>query len=275
MIIISLSLPLQEERVKIEKQYKIDNSSDFKVVVDNIHGNVVIMPSSDDQVYLELEIVISANSDKLIDQAKQDLKLGERMTDDTLGFYVKAPFVQRCQSNKFQGFRIDDYPDYSFRYHYRLKVPAQVTLSARTIDKGVVRIENMEGPIAAGNINGDLEITNAREILNASSVNGDISISFAENPTRDIHFNTVNGDFDLTFQDDLSARVYFDSMNGNLYTAFDYQSLKPKVEKSEAHGRFKIGTKTGVEIGIGGPELSFKSINGNVYINKASKSQQN
>ena len=70
----------------------------------------------------------------------------------------------------------------------------------------------------------------------------------------------------------LNAKVYFDSMNGDMYSAFDYRKLSPKIEKSNRNGKFKIGTKTGVEIGEGGPELSFRSINGNVYL-KRSKAQ--
>ncbi|MEP5104921.1 MAG: hypothetical protein ABJQ84_09895, partial [Ekhidna sp.] len=68
---------------------------------------------------------------------------------------------------------------------------------------------------------------------------------------------------------DFSAKVYFDTMNGDMFTAFHYQTMSPKVEKSSEHGKFKIGTKTGVEIGSGGPELSFRSINGNVYLKKS------
>jgi hypothetical protein len=55
-----------------------------------------------------------------------------------------------------------------------------------------------------------------------------------------------------------------------LFTAFDYNNLRPKVEKSQEKGTFKIGSKTGVEIGSGGPELSFRSINGSVYLEKSS-----
>jgi len=184
---------------------------------------------------------------------------------------MKAPFLKRCRWSNGWSNNINvnrDELGYDYKYQYKVKVPKEVTLDAHTINKGDVQIKNVDGPVKACNVNGAVSIQNARQVLQASTVNGDVTISFLESPKESIAFNTVNGDFNFELPENFNAQVYFDSMHGEMYTSFDYRKLGPKVEKSQKHGTFKIGTKTGVEIGSGGPELSFKSINGDVYLKK-------
>ena len=160
-------------------------------------------------------------------------------------------------------------PKYAFKYQYKLKVPKQVAVEAKTINNGNVLVEDIDGPVKVCNVNGAVEVKNARVIQKASTVNGDVTIHFLESPKESIDFHTVNGDFNFRFPEDFSAKVYFDSMNGDLYTSFDYEQMAPKVTKSRKDGKFKIGSKTGIEIGNNGPEISFNSINGNVYLKKS------
>lgn len=272
LILITLMIPdLQEERVEIKKEYTLTNPSEMAVIVNNINGDVEVEASGDDKVYLTLTIVMSSRSDALLTKAKKELELGEIVTDDSLIFYTKAPFVKKCRWGNFTGYDMKEHPKYDFKYQYKLQVPKGVSLEAKTINKGDVFVQNVEGPVKACNVNGKVDIKNARKVLQASTVNGDVTINFLESPKEPIQFNTVNGDFNFELPNDFSAKVYFDTMNGDMFTAFDYQTMSPKVEKSEAHGKFKIGSKTGVEIGSNGPELSFRSINGNVYLKKSTR----
>lgn len=270
LILVALINPdLKEDKVEINKTYTIENPNEMAVVINNINGDVVVETSSDNRVYLSLIIEISASSDELLAKAKKELELGELITDDSLMFFTKAPFIKKCRWGNYSGYDIKEHPKYKFRYQYKLKVPKNVKLEAKTIDRGDVLVKNIDGPVKACNVNGKVDIQNAREVLQASTVNGDVTINFLESPKEATNFNTVNGDFNFELPKDFRAKVYFDTMNGDMYTAFDYQTMSPKVEKSDENGKFKIGTKTGVEIGSGGPELSFRSINGNVYLKKS------
>lgn len=270
ILLMALIFPdLKEDKVEINKTYTLSNPGEMTVVINNINGDVVVETSNDNKVYLSLVIEMSADSDDLLAKAKRELELGELQTNDSLIFFTKAPFIKKCRWGRFTGYDMQDQPKYNFKYQYKLKVPKNVTLEAKTINNGDVYVENVSGAVKACNVNGAVEIKNARKVLQASTVNGDVTINFLESPKESIDFNTVNGDFNFELPDDFSAKVYFDTMNGDMYTAFDYQSMSPKVEKSNEQGKFKIGTKTGVEIGAGGPELSFRSINGNVYLKKS------
>lgn len=272
LILMTLINPdLKEGKVEINKKYELKDPKEMTVVINNIHGDVEVERSGDNHVYLSLIIEISASSDQLIDKARKELELGELMTNDSLMFYTKAPFVKKCRWGNYSGYDMRDYPKYRFKYQYKLKVPKDVSLEAVTIDRGDVSVQNIDGAIKACNVEGKVNIKNARKVLQASTVNGDLTINFLESPKEAIDFNTVNGDFNFELPNDFNARIYFDTMNGDLYTAFDYKAMRPKVEKSNENGKFKIGTKSGVEIGSNGPELSFRSINGDVYLKKYSR----
>lgn len=265
---------LKEDKVVIEKTYPVANLNSLIVVVDNIQGDVIVESTGSEQVELSLEIWIEAKSQRSMEKAKNELQLGEQLSGDSIIFYTKAPFIKRTSWGS--GWTNDvnlskDALGYDFKYQYKVKVPRKTTVDAHTINKGDVFVSNVDGPIKVCNVNGAVEIKNARKVLQASTVNGDLTINFLENPKEAIGFNTVNGDFNLELPEDFSAQIFFDSMNGELYTAFDYKELRPIVQKSREHGKFKIASKTGVEIGEGGPQLSFKSINGNVYLKKSSR----
>lgn len=268
ILLVALFNPnLKEDKIVINKEYVINNPNDMTVIIDNINGDVEVEPSRDNKLYLTLEIQVSGHTDKLVEQAKTELELGEVLADDSLMFYTKAPFIKKCQ----WGYDMRNQPKYAFKYQYKVRVPKQVTLEAKTVNNGDVFVRDIDGPVKACNVNGEVEVKNARIIQQASTVNGDVTINFLESPKESIDFNTVNGDFNFELPEDFSAQVFFDSMNGDLYSSFDYQKMSPKVTKSEENGKFKIGTKTGIEIGSNGPELSFKNINGNVYLRKSSR----
>ena len=263
---------LKEDKVVIEKTYPIADPSSMTVIVDNIQGDVVVEATEGRQVELLLEIWIEADSDRDLAKAKSELKLGEQVSSDSLVFYTEAPFIKRTSWGSGWSNNINinmEALGYDFKYQYTVKVPNTVTLDAHTINKGDVLVKDVDGPVKACNVNGSVEIENARQVIQASTVNGDLTINFLENPRKSVGFQTVNGDFNLTLPSDFAAKIFFDSMHGELYTAFDYQELRPRIENSNEHGKFKIGSKTGIEIGKGGPQLSFKSVNGDVYLKKS------
>ena len=271
MILMALTIGKPKEgKTVIVKTFPVENAEKTTVIIDNINGDVEVERSDDELVHLYLEILFEADNDELLAKAKQELKLGEYRSNDSLVFSVKAPFVRKCNWNNGWGYQMEEgEPKYNFKYQYKVKVPKQVSVEAKTVNNGDVLVADVAGPVKVANVNGSVEVKNAMEIMSACTVNGDVTINFLRSPKESIHFNTVNGDFRFTLPDDFRAQVYFESMNGDLFTAFDYQEMNPKVTKSEKNGKFKIASKTGVEIGSGGPELSFKTINGNVYLKKS------
>lgn len=260
--------PLKESTVTISKTYDVQSPESMLVMIHNVYGSVVVEPSNDNKVHLLLKIEIDAPTDALMAQAKRDLKLGEYQGQDSLVFYTEAPFIRTGNEPPFKGSQWDDWPDYSFTYEYKVQIPKNSMVYAKTVNEGSVLVKDITGKVRVANINGDVAIKNAYDVAKASSINGDITINFVNSPKEAIKFHTINGDFNLTFPRDFAAKVYFKSLNGEMYSSFDYKTIRPQVSstKNSKGTKYKVGSKTGVEIGSGGPTLSFDSINGNVYL---------
>lgn len=267
-ILLSIWHGPKEETKTITKTYDVSSQEDLIVLVNNVYGSIEVVPSSTGKVEVKLEIEIRANSDELVERGKKELMLGEYISGDTIGFYTRAPFVKDCDNPFKYGWWGGHEPAYDFTYNYTIKMPAIAGLNAKTVNNGLVKIEGIKGTIVAGNVNGGVEISKAEDLESASSVNGDVNVSFSRSPRNPIKFNTVNGNFNLDLPEDFAGKVYFDTMHGDMYSAFDYRKTTPVMEESKKGATFKIATKTGVEIGSGGPILDFRSINGNVYLKK-------
>ena len=172
---------LAKDKITIEKTYVLESPNEMVVIVDNIFGDVSVEPSNDNKVYLSLEIEISAGNEALLQKAKSELKLGEIFAHDSLIFYTKAPFIKRNKWGNNWSHDMREEPTYAFKYSYTLKVPKQVTLDAKTINKGDVLVKDIE-TVKACNVNGSVEIKNVNQVLQASTVNGDVTINFLESP---------------------------------------------------------------------------------------------
>jgi hypothetical protein len=97
---------------------------------------------------------------------------------------------------------------------------------------------------------------------------------FARNPKSATSFHSINGPIDITFQPGLAADLRFKTMHGEVYTDFDVMT-QPVTEQDRAGWRFHYRSTPfpmragSVRIGTGGPELSFETLNGTIYIRRA------
>ena len=83
-------------------------------------------------------------------------------------------------------------------------------------------------------------------------------------------FSSLNGDLDITFPNTLKADVKAKSDMGEIYTDFDMQvsANKPEVNKNDSSGTYKVKIEQWVrgKINGGGPEMLFKTFNGDILI---------
>jgi len=92
------------------------------------------------------------------------------------------------------------------------------------------------------------------------------------NPTASSTYYSLNGDINITYQKDLSADIVFKSMNGELFTDFDIAKQFAKTTKDESGKenriKYKYESKPVVQIGKGGIDFNFETLNGDVIIKK-------
>jgi hypothetical protein len=154
-----------------------------------------------------------------------------------------------------------------------IQVPANFNLNLKGLNDGEIRVENVNGEMDVNYLNGDVTLVNVSGSAVVSSQNGDVKVSFdnikADTPMA---FSSFNGDVDVTFPAGLKATLKMRSDHGELFTDFDMNIKKsaPKVENNREDGVYKISMEDWVigEVNGGGPEMTFKTFNGDILIRK-------
>ncbi len=156
------------------------------------------------------------------------------------------------------------------RVDFEVRVPKGATLDVCAVNGGTLRVEGSEGHFTLRNVNGGLQLLNARGAGRASTVNGNLEATFAAAPDASSEFKTVNGYVDVTLPASLSADLRLKTMNGGLYTDFDTTPLPTRASSDRRTGRtvYRADRFASVRVGQGGPELVFETLNGNVQVRK-------
>ena len=157
-----------------------------------------------------------------------------------------------------------------------IQVPSASNLELSSTNDGDIVVENVSGAIEVSNINGSNTLKNVSGNVVAHTVNGEILVTMSRvTPDKPMSFSTMNGDIDVTFPADIKAAVRMKSQQGDIYSDFDV-SLKPAPQKpaeeaeKSGKGKYRISFDrflTGAVNG-GGPEFTFNTFNGDIYIRK-------
>ncbi len=157
-----------------------------------------------------------------------------------------------------------------------IQVPSASNLELSSTNDGDIVVENVSGTIEVSNVNGSNTLRNVSGNVVAQTVNGEILVTMSRvTPDKPMSFSTMDGDIDVTFPADVKASVRMKSQQGDIYSDFDV-SLKPAPEKptgeatKSGKGKYRISFDrflTGAVNG-GGPEFTFNTFNGDIYIRK-------
>ena len=155
-------------------------------------------------------------------------------------------------------------------------VPRQTSLVLRTMNGGVIAVENVAGEIDASNMNGAVTITNVSGSVLANSQNGKITVSLDKViADKAMSFTTYNGTVDVTLPGDVRARLKMKTDNGEIWSDFDIKldanNRPPVVEDTRGkNGKYKVHLDKAMygTINGGGPEMQFVTFNGNIVIHK-------
>jgi hypothetical protein len=154
-----------------------------------------------------------------------------------------------------------------------ITVPTDTSLDLNSLNSAIT-VEGVNGEIVVEANNGKIALTNISGNVLAHSLNGAIIVSMdAVDPAKPLSFVTLNGTIDVTFPQNFKANVKASTYNGHIYTDFDFKLGGGSITQSNntSDGKFRVtmgengwsGTING-----GGPEATFKSHNGTIYIRK-------
>lgn len=156
---------------------------------------------------------------------------------------------------------------------FNIQVPADTSVTVKTLNGRAITIDNISGEIEASNMNGQVTVTNASGPVVASSMNGKVTASLNRvPPDKAMSFSTMNGVVDVTLPADAKANFKLRADNGDIYTDFDVKldAQNPIVVTRRGEPKPKIrgdGMQSGT-INGGGPEIQFTTFNGRIVIHK-------
>ena len=157
-----------------------------------------------------------------------------------------------------------------------LRVPFDTSLKLKCLNGGDISVHHVSGDLELENLNGAVTATNVSGTVLAHSLNGRVAVSMDKvTGGKPMSFSSLNGDVDITLPGDTRGTVKMKTDNGDIYSDFEVKlsptSSMPVVEDGRSKGgkyRVKVDKTTVGAINGGGPDLEFKTFNGNIYIRK-------
>ena len=141
-----------------------------------------------------------------------------------------------------------------------LRVPYATHLKLECTNGGNLKVDHVSGDLELSNLNGGVYAMNVSGSVVASSQNGRVMADFDKvTPGKDMSFTTLNGSVDVTFPAATKATVHMRSDNGSIESDF---------ELKVGPGTYGSGKSIAGTINGGGPDMTFRTINGNVHIRR-------
>lgn len=154
-----------------------------------------------------------------------------------------------------------------------VKVPRRTSLKVQIVNGEDLMVSGVSGEHELKNVNGSIEAKQMRGSVVASASNGDITIELLEiSADTPMSFVSWNGDVDVTFPADLRATLKMQAGQGDILTDFQVQ-LQPtapsRTQNERGKGyRVELNREIVGTVGGGGPEMRFKTFNGDVLVRK-------
>jgi Putative adhesin len=159
------------------------------------------------------------------------------------------------------------------KLNLEIEVPSGMDLEVKTYNDGDLIVTNIQGEVELTNYNGEITALNISGSVVATTYNGGIKITFDKiMEGTPMSYSTFNGDIDITFPSTLKATMKMKTEQGDIYAGFDvdFKSSGPVQKKDTKSGVYKVVIdewKRG-DINGGGPEITLKNYNGDIYIRK-------
>lgn len=156
-----------------------------------------------------------------------------------------------------------------------IQVPASSSVEVRSMMDGMVVVEGISGEIDINNVNGPVTLKNVSGNTLVHTVSGDIDAALSRIPSgKPLSFSTMQGDIDVTLPANVKANLKMKSDQGEIFTDFDVnltrQPVRSEAPERTERGQYRIAFDRSLvgTVNGGGPEISFQTFAGNIYIRK-------
>ncbi len=276
-----------------QRSFALSGAGPWRLAIDNLTGSIRVAAGDQHSVELSVTKVIAARSADFVATARKEVTLEMNESPAGVDLYVDGPFRCSCgigvacngttsargscrgdcvngNGGCWSNQRNRDFDrNYRVRYDFVLKVPRAIALCLKTVTDGDIRVEGAAGEFDISNVNGAIEMLDVAGSGRARTINRDVRVMFSQNPTAPSSFATINGNAIVYFQPSLAANLRVKTFNGSVYTDFDTShlaGLAPVVERHDGKFVYRSDRGVGLRVGLGGPELIFETLNGDIRI---------
>lgn len=257
IVFFASNLSAQEKSINLFSVPLSNPSSPGKLVIDQISGSINVA------AYEGKEVVVKASfgSEKHHHKEKNNREGMKRIEGSSLNIGAEEKnnvvHIINEQWNKITNLDV--------------KVPKNFSLKLSTVNDGNISVKGVDGEMEISNVNGEITLESVSGSASTDTVNGDIKVEFNSiDSDANMAFSSLNGDVEITFPNSLKADVKAKSDMGEIFTDFDMQVIvnKPEVNKNSSSGTYKVKLEQWVrgKINGGGPEMLFKTFNGDILI---------
>lgn len=154
-----------------------------------------------------------------------------------------------------------------------VKVPRRTSLNVQVTNGDDLVVSGVSGEHELKNVNGSIEARGLRGSVVANASNGDLTIELLEiSADTPMSFVSWNGDVDVTFPPDLKATLKMQAGQGEILTDFQVElqpttAARTETERGKGY-RVELNREVVGTVGGGGPEMRFKTFNGDVLVRK-------
>ncbi len=164
-----------------------------------------------------------------------------------------------------------DKDSWGTRADFVIQIPRNFDLEIETYNNGHIWIEDVEGEVNAESYNGPITLNNIKGSASASTYNGAIEVQFSQlDADSPMAFSTYNGNVDITVPNGTKFTAKMKT-NRDIYTDFDSFTLsnpEPIRRNTERGTGIKYEDWIEGDLNGGGPNVTMKTTNGNIYIRK-------
>jgi DUF4097 and DUF4098 domain-containing protein YvlB len=214
------------------------------------NGDIEVRAAAGSQVEVRAEREVRANSDDAARELLEALRMREEVSAERVSISAEGERAEEGLGRRAQ-----------VRVHYRVRVPAGLTLAFRT-ENGGIQLENVNGRITASTTNGGITGSDIAGSLAAETVNGGIRVDLAS-VAGDVRLATTNGGVRLTLPANTKASLEASCVNGGI-------EIDERFGVEEPEGRTR---RVAAPINGGGPTISASTVNGGIRIRARESAQ--
>jgi DUF4097 and DUF4098 domain-containing protein YvlB len=155
-----------------------------------------------------------------------------------------------------------------------IQVPTQTSLVLSTTNDGDIIVSGVSGDIEVNNTNGGVTLTGVSGTVVAHALNEDVVATMVAVGGKPMSFTSLNGDINVTLPSTVKADVRLQPGNGDVYSDFDIAMQAPVLRQDggqrQGGGKYVLKVEQTMvgKINGGGPEITFKTFNGDIRIRK-------